>query len=47
MSEPEFPDEPFAPFLKKAPAGAYAEETIGDIKGKISAILGRLTSRKI
>ncbi|ODS37107.1 hypothetical protein BEH94_02240 [Candidatus Altiarchaeales archaeon WOR_SM1_SCG] len=46
-TEPEFPDEPFAPFLKKAPAGAYAEETIGDIKGKISAILGRLTSRKI
>ncbi len=46
-TEPEFPDEPFGPFLKKAPAGAYVEETIGDFKGKISAIIGRLKSRTI
>lgn len=46
-TEPEFPDEPFAPFLKKAPFGAYASETIRDIAGKMSALLERLVSRKI
>ena len=46
-TEPEFPDEPFGPFLKKAPPEVYIEETIGDIIGKISALIGRLKPRKI
>ncbi len=46
-TEPEFPDEPFSPFLKKAPAGAYIEESIGDIKGKVSAFISRAKTREI
>ncbi len=46
-TEPEFPDEPFGPFLRKAPTSAYTSETIKDVVGKISAVLGRLSPRKI
>jgi len=46
-AEPEFPDEPFSPFLKKAPAISYGIEAVADIKGKIYAILSRLKPRGI
>ncbi|ODS41732.1 MAG: hypothetical protein A7315_00425 [Candidatus Altiarchaeales archaeon WOR_SM1_79] len=46
-TEPEFPDAPFGPFLRKAPGIVYARETFGDIKGKISALIGRLVPRSI
>lgn len=46
-TEPGFPDEPYSPFFKKAPVGVYVSETIGDIKGKIYAILHRLKPRVI
>ncbi len=46
-TEPEFPDEPYSPFLKKAPATTYGIEAIGDITGKISALIGRLKPRSI
>jgi len=46
-TEPEFPDAPFSPFLKKAPASAYAKETFHDIKGHIYALFHRLKRREI
>jgi len=46
-TEPEFPDEPFSPFFKKAPPGVFATEAIHDILGKIYAVLHRLKRRKI
>ena len=46
-AEPEFPDEPFSPFLKKAPVISYGTEAIADIRGKVSALLSRLKPRRI
>ncbi len=46
-TEPEFPDEPFSPFFKKAPPSVYAVEAFHDIMGKIYALLHRLKRREI
>lgn len=46
-TEPEFPDEPFSPFLQKAPVGPYASEAMEDMVAKVKAVLSRLLSRKI
>lgn len=46
-TEPEFPDEPFSPFFKKAPPSVFAVEAIHDILGKIYAVLHRLKRREI
>lgn len=46
-SEPEFPDGPFSPFLKKAPAWPWTVHAIWDTIGHIRAALTRLTRRRI
>jgi len=46
-TEPEFPDEPFSPFFRKAPPMVFAVEAFHDIKGKIYALLHRLKRRVI
>lgn len=44
-TEPGFPDEPFSPFLKKAPAGFFVMEKIHSIKGSVEAVWGRFKER--
>lgn len=46
-TEPGFPDKPFSPFLKKAPAWPWIKEAIIDTIGHAYAGLTRLKRRKI
>jgi len=44
-TEPEFPDEPYGPFLKKAPAGFFVMEKIHSIPGSLEAVWGRIKEK--
>lgn len=46
-TEPGFPDEPFSPFLKKAPVWPWTVEAIKDTIGHATAALTRLIPRRI
>lgn len=46
-TEPGFPDPPFSPFLKKAPAWPWTVDAIADTIGHVKAALTRLTKRSI
>ncbi len=46
-TEPGFPDPPFSPFLKKAPAGVWTVDAILDTIGHVHAALTRLIKRSI
>lgn len=41
-TEPEFPDAPYGPFLKKAPAMFFVWEKIHSIPGSLEAVWGRI-----
>lgn len=44
-TEPEFPDEPYGPFLSKAPAGFFVMEKIHSIGGSLDAIWSRIKEK--
>ncbi|KYH38822.1 MAG: Ni,Fe-hydrogenase I small subunit [Candidatus Bathyarchaeota archaeon B23] len=44
-TEPEFPDEPYGPFLKKAPAGFFVLEKIHSIGGSLDAVWSRIKEK--
>lgn len=44
-TEPEFPDEPYGPFLKKAPAGFFVMEKIHSIGGSLDAVWSRIKEK--
>jgi len=46
-TEPVFPDAPMSPFLRKAPASAYAKDTLSGITGSLWALFKRLERRGI
>ncbi len=46
-TEPEFPDEPYGPFLKKAPAGFFVMEKIHSIPGSLEAVWGRIKEKLV
>lgn len=46
-TEPGFPDAPYSPFLKKAPAWDWTVDAIADTIGHVKAALTRLTKRRI
>jgi hydrogenase small subunit len=46
-TEPEFPDEPFGPFLKKAPASFFVIEKIHSIGGSLDAVWSRIKEKLV
>jgi hydrogenase small subunit len=45
--EPEFPDAPYSPFLKKGPAWEFTKEAFKDTWGHVYALFHRLKRRRI